>query len=133
MPKDSGPWASVSHMDSLQPLVEKVSRQAEPDPNYEPSHEVAIHPSGGVRSEISPDNRGTRHDQRVLPCHLLINYKDRHGDTVNARREAVFDGVHVIDITDTHHRERTEHEDADPRTEVAAVDGDNELKDYQSD
>src|SRR5678815_2520434 len=106
---------------------------------YYPSdqHDPAPHPllsdtHRHVRTEITADERATRHQERVFPDDISRACEDQHRHRVDADAEKVFDAVGAMQLVETENAHSREHEYAVTGAEIAAIHRGDELKDNRA-
>src|ERR1035438_10928246 len=109
-------------------LYEQRYRHAKSDGDHDPPHRGTPHSALRTSPADSAQNRPDRHDQNVRPVHhVRPNEVDRR-HSVDASPEDHLEAVHLMDVVESQDAQRRQHEDADARPEVAAVDAHRELK-----
>src|ERR1022692_3764129 len=113
-------------------LYEQRHRHAKPDADHDPPHRGTPHSARRTAPADAAQNRPDRHDQNVRPVHhVRPNEVDRR-HSVDAPPEHHLEAVHLMDVVESQDAQRRQHEDADARPEVAAVDAHRELKQQSS-
>ncbi len=77
---------------------------------------------------IPARNRSDRHHRRVRPRDRTGSHEVHRRDPIDTESEKILEAVHFIDVRQMEEAEHRKHENADPRPEIAAVNGDGELK-----
>ena len=115
---------------SCQPVgtQKEIGRHGRAYGDYEDAHRLLWEAKRVVRAEESPQGGAANHDESLSPKDCASRDEHRYRDSVGGGAEHDLQRVHLVNVG---HAEGGEHgEDYDPQSssEVAAVDGDEELQ-----
>src|SRR5215472_11481103 len=110
------------------PAQKEIERHAKTDQDDEKTHPALVDLAGIISTAIAADDGTNYHEDCLRPHHCSRDNESNHSDTVDTCLEERFDCVHLVDILHAHHPQGCQHQNADPTSEIATIDGDDDLK-----
>src|SRR5207302_977522 len=101
---------------------------AKTDQDDEKPHPALVDLTSKISTSIAADDGSDYHENCLRPHHCSRDNEGNHCDTVDACLEERFDCIHLVDVLHAHHSQRGQHQDANTASEIATIDGDDDLK-----
>src|SRR5215467_1073815 len=111
---------------------EEVDSHAQADTRHEESYPTLLDVTCIVRSTEAPNDSAHYHQDCLWPDHSSSDNEGNHRNAVDSTLQQRFHRIHFVDIIHAHHPKCCQHQDADASTEVAAIDGYDELTKSQA-
>src|SRR5712692_4521201 len=106
----------------------KVNRHRPADNDDDEADHFRISGARRCGTHVPADEGSKNHDETVSPHNSPRRHELGQRETVDRRAEERLESVHLVDVYHSDHRERGQHHDPHPTTEVAAVHRDDELQ-----